>query len=334
MYTEEKYNDIDKLIASYLSNELDEKSFSELKRWSMESETNRIYVRDQLEIWFSSGVLSDKTFFNKNEAFDLFKQRVAEAGRNKRLRRFSWKVIYRVAAVVLLLLLPLATYWQGKEVVKHNFADMVVEAPLGARTKLYLPDGTLVWLNAGSKIVYSQGFGVDDRNLSLEGEGYFEVTKNAQKPFEVQVGDASIKVLGTIFNVEAIEDDEYITATLIKGSIRFESPKQQVILSPNQQLRFEKSTQQIDVSSVDTDLEIAWKNDLLKYKSISFVSLLKDLEKRYNVKFTILNKKLTDPAVTLSGTFTQEQSLEQILQVINKSLPIKWSYKEGVYYIK
>ena len=92
MYTEEKYNDIDKLIASYLSNELDEKSFSELKRWSMESETNRIYVRDQLEIWFSSGVLSDKTFFNKNEAFDLFKQRVAEAGRNKRLRRFSWNI--------------------------------------------------------------------------------------------------------------------------------------------------------------------------------------------------------------------------------------------------
>lgn len=86
-------------------------------------------------------------------------------------------MIYRVAAVVLLLLLPLATYWQGKEAVKHNFADMVVEAPLGARTKLYLPDGTLVWLNAGSKIVYSQGFGVDDRNLSLEGEGYFEVTK-------------------------------------------------------------------------------------------------------------------------------------------------------------
>ena len=186
MYTEEKYNDIDKLIASYLSNELDEKSFSELKRWSMESETNRIYVRDQLEIWFSSGVLSDKTFFNKNEAFDLFKQRVAEAGRNKRLRRFSWKVIYRVAAVVLLLLLPLATYWQGKEVVKHNFADMVVEAPLGARTKLYLPDGTLVWLNAGSKIVYSQGFGVDDRNLSLEGEGYFEVTKNEKIPFVVE----------------------------------------------------------------------------------------------------------------------------------------------------
>lgn len=88
MYTEEKYNDIDKLIASYLSNEL-MKILSELKRWSMESETNRIYVRDQLEIWFSSGVLSDKTFFNKNEAFDLFKQQVAEAGRNKRLRRFS-----------------------------------------------------------------------------------------------------------------------------------------------------------------------------------------------------------------------------------------------------
>ena len=248
MHTEEKYNDIDKLIASYLSNELDEKSFSELKRWSMESETNRIYVRDQLEIWFSSGILSDKTFFNKNEAFDLFKQRVAEAGRNKRLRRFSWKVIYRVAAVVLLLLLPLATYWQGKEAVKHNFADMVVEAPLGARTKLYLPDGTLVWLNAGSKIVYSQGFGVDDRNLSLEGEGYFEVTKNEKIPFVVETRELNLKVLGTKFNFKNYPEDEEVTVNLMEGKVALQNELKKMpalYLTPREKMVLNKRTGRI-----------------------------------------------------------------------------------------
>ena len=175
MHTEEKHNDIDELISLYISGTLDKPSFARLKQWSLESEANRVYVRSRLEVWFSSGVSGGGASFNKNEAFDLFRQRIAKAEeKQKQVRRFFWKVLYRVAAVILILLLPLGAYWQGKETVKHTFADMTVEAPLGARTKLHLPDGTLVWLNAGSKIVYSQGFGVDDRKLSLEGEGYLK----------------------------------------------------------------------------------------------------------------------------------------------------------------
>lgn len=82
----------------------------------------------------------------------------------------------------LVLLVPFATYYQGKHTVKQNFSDIVVEASLGTHTKLNLPDGSLVWLNAGSKVTYSQGFGVDDRKLTLEGEGYFEVAHNEKVP--------------------------------------------------------------------------------------------------------------------------------------------------------
>lgn len=89
-----------------------------------------------------------------------------------------------MAAAILIILLPLAGYWGGMETVKSGFSDIVVEAPMGARTKLYLPDGTLVWLNAGSKITYSQGFSVDNRDLTLEGEGYFEVKRNEEVPLK------------------------------------------------------------------------------------------------------------------------------------------------------
>ena len=312
MYTEEKYNDIDKLIASYLSNELDEKSFSELKRWSMESETNRIYVRDQLEIWFSSGVLSDKTFFNKNEAFDLFKQRVAEAGRNKRLRRFSWKVIYRVAAVVLLLLLPLATYWQGKEVVKHNFADMVVEAPLGARTKLYLPDGTLVWLNAGSKIVYSQGFGVDDRNLSLEGEGYFEVARDSAKPFIVEAKEVDVRVLGTSFNVNARENS--CVTTLVEGCVRMRHGMlDSVELHAGQQALL-TGVGKIRVQEVDTRYYTSWMDNMFAFREAPLREIAEVLENWYGCECRFENPALENiPYTTMVERYSDVDSVLQIL---------------------
>lgn len=332
MYTEEKYNDIDKLIASYLSNELDEKSFSELKRWSMESETNRIYVRDQLEIWFSSGVLSDKTFFNKNEAFDLFKQRVAEAGRNKRLRRFSWKVIYRVAAVVLLLLLPLATYWQGKEAVKHNFADMVVEAPLGARTKLYLPDGTLVWLNAGSKIVYSQGFGVDDRNLSLEGEGYFEVTKNEKIPFVVETRELNLKVLGTKFNFKNYPEDEEVTVNLMEGKVALQNELKKMpalYLTPREKMVLNKRTGIIKKSKTHVEYSNAWSRNELFFDEELLEDIAKKLMRSYDVKIQVAdslrNKRFYGSFKIIGNT------IDEVLQTIASTNRMQYRYEDEKY---
>ncbi|RGP13101.1 FecR family protein [Parabacteroides gordonii] len=316
-------NRIEYIISRVISGNASTNDILKLSEWLNADKRNELEFQ-KLKCYMDAEVSFNHSI-SPSLAFEKMQQKI-----RKQKQRRLWQIVLPVAAAVILLLL-IPTIYQSNNKEKEQLYTYLSN---NNKSEFQLKDGTKVVLNKNSKLTYSEAYGKEKRHVELVGEGYFEVTKNAQKPFEVQVGDASIKVLGTIFNVEAIEDDEYITATLIKGSIRFESPKQQVILSPNQQLRFEKSTQQIDVSTVDTDLEIAWKNDLLKYKSISFVSLLKDLEKRYNVKFTILNKKLTDPAVTLSGTFTQEQSLEQILQVINKSLPIKWSYKEGVYYIK
>ena len=186
----------------------------------MESESNRKYVRNKLEVWFSSGVADTAVQFDKDKAFSLFKQRIVGAEKKqKQMFRFSWKTFMRAAAVVLILMIPFAAYWQGKQAVKQSFADMVVEAPMGAHTKLYLPDGTLVWLNAGSKIIYSQGFGVDDRRLRLEGEGYFEVMKNEEVPFEIDTKELDLRVLGTKFNFRNYPDDEEVTVNLMEGKV-------------------------------------------------------------------------------------------------------------------
>ena len=126
---------------------------------------------EEQELWFSALVADDSCAYNVDKAFDRFVSRTQQ----KRRTVFNIpKIVYGAAAVILLLIASTISYWWGERQLQNQFADILVEAPLGAKTKLILPDSTLVWLNAGSKIVYSQGFGVKDRHLRLNGEAYFE----------------------------------------------------------------------------------------------------------------------------------------------------------------
>ena len=218
-----------------------------------------------------------------------------------------------------------------RQEVRVHTSELVV--PKGKRAHLQLSDGTRVWINSASVLRFPSAFG-DTRDVFVEGEAYFEVAKNPERPFIVDMGNASIRVLGTTFSVKADKGKDQITAVLLEGSIRFESPTQQVLLAPDQQLTFIRSTNKIDIQSVNAKENLAWKDGLLKYKSIALCTLLNELEKRYEIPIHIENKRLLDPNVTVSGTFSEDQSLKEILQVISRSLPIKWSQRDGTYYIQ
>ena len=209
-----------------------------------------------------------------------------------------------------------------------------VEVPVGGEYRLVLADGTKVWINAESSLQYPVEFTAEQRTVILQGEAYFEVAKDPSKPFQVEMNGASITVLGTHFNVKADAESDDITATLVEGSIRFEGAKQNIVMTPNQQLTFNRSTNKVDVKEIDTETFTAWKDGLLKYKSIPFVELIKELQSAYKVEIQIDSQELKNPAVTVSGTFSQEQSIEQILKVISRSLPIRWHNSERVYYIQ
>ena len=310
MHTEEKHNDIDELISLYISGTLDEPSFARLKQWSLESEVNRVYVRNRLEVWFSSGVSGDGASFNKNEAFDLFRQRIAKAEeKQKQVRRFSWKVLYRVAAVILILLLP-----------------------LGARTKLHLPDGTLVWLNAGSKIVYSQGFGVDDRKLSLEGEGYFEVMRNEKVPFEVKTKEVNLKVLGTKFNFRNYPDDAEVTVNLLEGKVALHNeirPMQELYLVPNERMVLDKLTGKMTKSHVKAENASVWINDELFFDEELLEDIAKKLMRSYDVEIEVAdslkNKRFYGSFKIMGNT------IDEVLQTIASTNRMKYRHEDEKY---
>lgn len=158
-------------------------------------------------------------------------------------------------------------------------------------------------------------------------------------PFEVSLEKNAkkkglIKVLGTIFNAKIDFESEKIVTTLIEGSVAFESADQKVKLYPNQQLIFNYNNSNIDIYEVDIEKEIAWKDGLIKYRKIAFHELVKELEKKFDTQIIIENNKLLGPLITVSGGFSEEQSLEEIMEVISRSLPIKWKKKNDIYYIR
>jgi ferric-dicitrate binding protein FerR (iron transport regulator) len=166
--------------------------------------------------------------------------------------------------------------------------------------------------------------------VTLQGEAFFDVRPSKDKPFAVSLGRAKITVLGTSFNVKNYPEDSLLAVTLIKGSIRFDTPEQTVVLQPDQHLLYNKLDNKIRIDIAESSLVTAWKDNLLRYKSIPFAEFLSLLEEQYRVEIILLDKELGIHKV--SGAFDLALSVEQILNLTKKNLSFNWK-KEGNKYL-
>ena len=140
--------------------------------------------------------------------------------------------------------------------------------PKGGEYEIVLPDGTAVWLNAASYITFPTAFTGNVRNVSVTGEVYFEVAKNAAMPFKVKVDDATIEVLGTHFNISAYTDDPVVKTTLLEGAVRVVTGHASTLLKPGQQAQFTNGGSTIKlITTADTEEAVAWKNGSFNFKN-------------------------------------------------------------------
>ena len=218
---EKNINHINDLIVGFLSKELDKKGCIEIQSWINESLENKQYFDQQMEIWFSIMDSASFSKYDKDKAFNLFKKRVSVQDEKSKIkiRHSRFMFLNYAAAIIVLCIVSYFSYIGGESNIKSEFADIVVEAPSGSRTQLKLPDGTKVWLNANSRISYSQGFGVDDRKVNLSGEGYFEVKKNEKIPFSIRSANLIVRDIGTKFNVRDYPHDEEALVSLTEGKV-------------------------------------------------------------------------------------------------------------------
>lgn len=185
-------------IVGYLTNSLTPEEMQSLQNWLNVSEENREYFSDMQEVWIAASDEADEQHFDKERAYQLFLEHTESLVRPS-LKRKAFTIspwIYVAAMVVIVFFCGTIAFQSGKRVLQNQLTQITVEAPYGSKTKLYLPDGTLVWLNAGSKMSYAQDFGINERSLNLSGEAYFEVTRNEEIPFKVHTEELDVKVLG------------------------------------------------------------------------------------------------------------------------------------------
>lgn len=322
-------NRINHIIARVLSGEASPEDIFVLSDWLTQDEKNKNEFQ-QIKSYWEAEVVSSHSFI-PSHAIEKLQAKIREEDRKQKRRKWM-RIGGSCAAAVFLFLLSLSVlFWKDMESIPPEQYTYLAG---GHKTDFILSDGTHITLNKNSSLTYTGEFGKAIRSVRLEGEAYFEVAKDSLHPFDVEMHGATVRVLGTHFNLKAEKGSDQIIATLIEGSIRFQGAKHSIVMAPNQQLSFSRSSNKVNLKAVDAEVFIAWKDELLKYVSIPFVQLVAELEKNYKIEIRLENKKLTDPSLTVSGTFTKEQNIEEVLKVISRSVPITWSNRNGIYRIR
>lgn len=318
---------IPEFIVAYLHKTADEEDIALSLEWLKDPENRKIF--DQLEkINRLSGDVQLLDDFNassaKKKVYSKFKA-------NKILVVTNW--VQRIAAFLLIPVL-LGGIWLYFEKVnlQNSLVGQVVHQEIitqpGTKTHLFLPDSTEVWLNSASKLRFPTTFTGDNRKIELDGEAYFKVFHNKEKPFIVKTVYLDVEALGTSFNLSAYADDYKISTTLEEGKVRItneQHPNKAYVMTPGSQVNFYPEKQDYKSEEVRVNDVIAWKDGVLVFSETPFNEVAAKLGRWFNAEI-----KITDPSIVnyrFTGTFTSE-SLDQVLHLLTLSAPIDYSVSE------
>ena len=343
---------IESLIGKYANGTIRDDEYRELVSWIAQSSDNELIFHQIREILLVAKS-NDENF--RLDAQAAFQRVMTKARMRQPIPRFRnpkpRKVItlsYRWAAAVAMLLVMCGTllYHQIRQTsyIAAVFQEVIV--PLGSRSKVVLPDGSQVDLNAGSTLRYHTDFGAKRRDLWLDGEGFFEVNKSST-PFVVHSGTVQIKALGTSFNVRAYSSEKTVETTLIRGKIvvtgagHRETTEKEITLLPNQKLiipTFPELAGQIEENhidpaskphkeiifeeKVDPEPDISWKDNKWVINREDLASLAVKLERRFDVEIEFVDEQLK--SFRYNGSLP-DLSLEQVLSVMSIASPIHYS---------
>ncbi len=254
-----------------------------------------------------------------------FKSKVRKQNKKVSLHR-SLQMLQRVAAVLFIPVLIMSAYFfmqMGQERVRM----VEVRTNPGVVSTFDLPDGSKVWLNAGSSLKYPANFWPECRQVELTGQGYFEVTKNPEKPFIVKVDPVySVEVLGTRFDVSAYKDDDFVSTTLVEGSVQLNISQASghithQLLKPDERAEFTRVGGKLYITPVNAANNTAWRNGEIIFKNQPMSRVLKALTRHYNVRFDVKDKEVLEAIIT--ARFKDEQ-LPQVMEYLKLASNVKF----------
>ncbi|MEN7547788.1 FecR domain-containing protein [Rapidithrix thailandica] len=243
--------------------------------------------------------------------------------------------LYRYAAVLVMLIIAGLGYWYMLSRLgepPHKSVYVRKEALAGQKIELTLPDDSKVKLNSETKLRYLQSFDHSIREVYLEGEAYFDVTRDEERPFVIHTGEIQTKVLGTSFNIQAYPEESEIQVAVRTGKVQVHNKvetqhqrKTSLILHPNEMAVYHKQQASIQKTKVDIRKILAWKDNLVLFKDADFPEIKSILERWYNVQFIVpQDLKVTEE---FSGSF-YNTPLEEVLDALNYTSTYHYSLKD------
>ena len=317
----EKY--FEELIIDYLTGNLSEPDAARFLEFVQSDEQHRRRFEELSRLYAQS--LIPRFEADKKSRYREVEQRIAASRRTPSLWRIAGWV--RVAAALVVgVVLGAASLVVFRPATEPGLCE--VTAPAGARSQVMLPDSSLVWLNAGSKLVYAGDFGRKSLRVRLEGEGYFEVVRNAGRPFTVETDVLNVTVLGTSFNVQAYTEARAVEVDLLKGRVEVAtSDGRRLSLLPDQQARFDRASGLFESHPAVTTLAADWVNGRLSFINTPFPEILDKLQRHFNVRIEVLSK--TAARESFSGSIDLRLSLDEILRYIDVDRKYSWSTTDG-----
>lgn len=258
-------------------------------------------------------------------------EKVKPANRIRHIISWGTKI-----AAILVIPLILSVLWlyqknstieaEYNKIAQYNQANPItLKAPLGGIVNFELPDGSIVWLNAGSEIQYPAVFGKETREVHILGEAYFEVEK-ADTPFLVNNPGPQVKVYGTQFNVNAYANEEEVIVALAEGKVSLKMNNEEVYLRPGEISKFHKIEHNLSITKTNIDQYVSWREGKLIFRDATLASIARTLERRYNVAIRITD---TEIANNKYNAIIRGETFEQILELLTHTAPIKYKYTKA-----
>ena len=307
------------IINKYLDGEASEAEVQEVFQWIDSDLENRKEFIQYKKIW----ALTSKTAGNKDETWNTISSKLARP--KKQLNTINYWMV--AAGFLLVFGLGMMMQYLLPQKSQEQFpylAETRIEVPLGQMSNVVLPDGTTVHLNSGTKLGYSGKFNSGERVVSLEGEAFFDVTKDQAHPFVIKTNLLDFKVYGTSFNIQAYTEDKVINTTLVEGSVGIidKSGTEITRLVPGENATYRQDDRKLLVSKVNLDMYTSWKDGLVTFRNEKLKDIAQKIERWYNVEIRIKNAGLGEEIYL--GTILKNKPIDQILEVFSLTSSLKY----------
>lgn len=221
--------------------------------------------------------------------------------------------LFQPGGVKVLKLAGGALSYEGNK-NQSGITPNTITTPPGGQYRLVLEDGSNVWLNVASSLRFPAVFNGNERVVELNGEAYFEVTKDAKRPFKVKVNDMTVEVLGTHFNINSYHDEKDVRTTLLEGSVKVNAAQKAVMLKPSEQLVFTPASSKVQkLENVNVEDVVAWKEGRFKFQQMPIEAIMRQVARWYNVNVQY------DGAITkelFTGDVSRQEDVNQLLDIL------------------